>query len=258
MIFNIFLGWLQYFLYKDLTYLKFYGWDDHLGRLVGTFFDPGFTGIIICSAFFVTFLKYIYSKKKIYLYLSLIFLISLLFTYSRASYLALLFGLILLFLVKKKVKYLISFSLIIFLMMLILPRGKGEGVRLERTKSILLRMENYKETLDVFRKSPLFGIGFNNICWAKNNLFYEETTSHSCFGSDSSFLLILATTGTLGFLAFLNLLKNVFLNLSKNYYGELAKIFLFSTIIHCLFVNSLFYPFVMGISALYLGLSFRE
>ena|SRR3989344_483939 len=57
-----FLGWIQYFLYPNLTFLKYSGWDDHLYRLTGTFLDPAFSGIILVFGFWLSF--YSYLKKE--------------------------------------------------------------------------------------------------------------------------------------------------------------------------------------------------
>ena len=40
-------GWIQYFFWPDLTYLKYLGWDDHYFRLTGTFLDPNFMGLVL-------------------------------------------------------------------------------------------------------------------------------------------------------------------------------------------------------------------
>jgi hypothetical protein len=253
------LGWIQYFFFADLTFLKFAGWDDHLGRLVGTYLDPAFTGMIFVSGFLIVFLMYLYEKRRFYLLLGLFFLISLLLTYSRASYLALLAGFAPLYYLKKKIKAYVLVAAVIFIFIIpLLPRGEGEGVRLERTRSAVLRLENYKETLQIIKEAPLFGVGFNNICWVRMEKFPDRVSSHSCFGSDSSLLLILATSGISGFLIFLNSAAEVLKRLSKNFYGDLAKVFFSAIFIHSLFSNSLFYPWIMGLSALFLALSSKE
>ena len=40
-------GILQYLIWSDLTALKYLGWDDHLLRMVGTFLDPTYLGLIL-------------------------------------------------------------------------------------------------------------------------------------------------------------------------------------------------------------------
>lgn len=40
-------GVVQYLLFPDLRYLRYFGWDDHYFRMTGTFLDPNFFGLIM-------------------------------------------------------------------------------------------------------------------------------------------------------------------------------------------------------------------
>ena len=237
-------GWFQYFIYPDLTSLKYLGWDDHLFRLVGTFLDPGFTSLIIVFGGVISFIK------KKYLLLAF-FAATLAFTYSRAGYLAFAASLFLASLIFKKFKaFLISlacFLVIIFL----LPRPAGQGVNLARTYSISSRIVNYKETIEIFKRSPVFGVGFNNICLARKIYLNDiNLSSHSCSGSDSSLLLILATTGTLGFIIFVYSVLKILFTLKRGFYTKVFLVLISAVFVHSFFVNSLFYPWIMGYLAI--------
>jgi len=122
------------------------------------------------------------------------------------------------------------------------------------------RLLNYSQTIKIIEKSPLFGIGFNNLCLAKETfLENNERGLHSCSGSDSSLLLILATTGVVGFIIFLWCLGSLFhLIASKSLYGKVLLASSIALFIHSLFVNSLFYPWVMGWMAVLLAVSLKE
>jgi len=242
--FSALFGWVQYFFYPDLTSLKYLGWDDHLYRLVGTFLDPGFTGLIIVFGAVLSFVK------KKYLLLAF-FALTLAFTYSRAGYLALIVSLFSASYLFKKFKafliVLIYFLFIIFL----LPKPAGEGVNLARTYSISSRINNYKETFEIFKKSPVIGVGFNNICLARKIYLKDiDSASHSCSGSDSSLLLILATTGTLGFLVFVSSVSKILFTLKRGFYTKVFLVLISALFVHSFFVNSLFYPWVMGYLAI--------
>jgi len=146
----------------------------------------------------------------------------------------------------------VSLTLIIFL----LPRPASSGVELERTFSILARFKNYQETLAVWEKSPLFGVGYNNLCLAKiKYLNHGDYLSHSCSGSDSSLLGLLATGGVLGLISFTSLLKQIVKNLDYQNLGGGFSACLVALLTHSLFVNSLFYPWVMGLMGLLLAIS---
>jgi len=234
-IFSALFGWVQYLFYPDVRALIEYGWDDHLYRMVGTFLDPAFLGLILVLGLIISLTK----KKNL---ISLFLLAGIAFTYSRASFLAAFIPLI----YKKAWVFLAVFiGLIIFL-----PRTAGEGVKLERTASISARFENYRESFEIFRKNPLFGVGFNNICLAKDGDF----SSHSCSGSESSLLFLLATTGILGFLSFTHLIFSVPLY-TKN--SMLITSFL-AVFVHSFFANSLFYPWIMGYLMILLSISLRS
>lgn len=242
--FSALFGWVQYFLYPDLTSLKYLGWDDHLYRLVGTFLDPGFTSLIIVFGGILSFVK------KKYLLLGF-FTVTLAFTYSRAGYLALVVSLFLASLIFKKFKAFVITLAFFLVVVLLLPKPAGEGVNLARTYSISSRINNYKETFEIFRKSPVFGVGFNNICLARKIYLKEENlSSHSCSGSDSSLLLILATTGILGFIVFVSTFTRILLTLKKGFYTKVFLVVLSAVFVHSFFVNSLFYPWVMGYLAI--------
>jgi hypothetical protein len=69
--------------------------------------------------------------------------------------------------------------------------------------------------------------------------------------------LVLATTGILGFLIFANLIQKLVVDLAKNTYGLTFLSCLVALLIHSLFVNSLFYPWVMGWMGLLLSISLK-
>lgn len=247
LIFVGIFGWIQYFFFPDVRGLYEWGWDDHLFRMVGTFLDPGFTGIILVFGFLMALLRYFQTKSKKYLLLILFFMLSVAFTYSRAAYLALIAGVITAAYFSKKFllgpMFIFAFLVLIF----VLPRPEGEGVKLERTSSITKRFSSYTETLVLIKKSPVFGLGFNNLCAAKEKFIVDiDTSSHACGGSDASLLFILATVGVVGFLVFADLTIVFIRNSSHNIYGFLIISSLVAVFIDSLFINSLFYPWVMG------------
>lgn len=249
---SVVFGWIQYLFYPDLRTLVYLGWDDHLYRLVGTFLDPGFTSLIIVLGIILSF-----SSNII---LPLFLIVTLAFTYSRAGYLAFLGAMIFMAFLTKKVKKVILLVLFLGVVIWFLPRPAGQGINLARTYSISARLQNYIETLKIAKESPIFGIGFNNICLAKEKyLGKKDLESHSCSGSDSSLLLILATTGIVGLLIFVYGVIKMINLVSTNSYGKIFLVSLVALFIHSFFVNSLFYSWIMGFFAILSSLlSFKE
>ena len=251
-------GFIQYFIYPDITSFKIWGWDDHYFRLFGTFLDPGHTSIILVFGFVSTLVKYLEERNKKLLPILTIIFVSIAFTYSRAGYLALAGGLFTVFLTKKNLKLFFILISVFALIVITLPRPGGEGVKLERTASIVLRLEDYRDTLTVFGKAPLLGVGYNNMCTAREKYLGETNLdSHACSGSASSLLLVLSTTGVLGFILLTSLVQNIVSNLTKNAYGLTFLSCLIALLLHSLFVNSLFYPWVMGWMGLLLSISLK-
>ena len=251
-------GWFQYFFYPDLRALYYLGWDDHLFRLIGTFLDPGFTSIIVVFGFLASLSRYIERKEKVYVLLSVFFLITLGFTYSRAGFLALVFGLAVLLREVGRKKLFLGLITFFVLIIFLLPRPSSEGVKLERTSSVLGRMRDYKETLLIWQKSPVFGIGYNNICQAKQKFLSKRNLgSHSCNGADSSLLFLLSTTRVVGVIALLFSLITLISQVERFYYGNTLKSSLAALLVHSQFVNSLFYPWVMGWIFLLLAISLK-
>mgnify|MGYP000872869018 CR=1 FL=1 len=252
-------GWIQFIMYPDIRPLLEWGWDDHLYRLVGTFLDPTFTSIILVFGSILGLSKYLSSKKRKYLFLVVFLVITIAFTYSRAGYIALVagFGSMLYFYKKIKKMFLLIFSLAALL--LILPRPSSEGVKLERLASIYARGTNYVETIQIFSKSPLFGVGFNNMCLARQKYFgYGDFKSHSRSGSDSSALFVLATMGIVGLIFFTTMLIHVLRHIEINEFGIVAIASLAALFVHGLFSNSVFYPWVMGYLVMIIPLALKE
>ncbi len=249
-------GWIQYLLMPDLTFLKYLNWDDHLYRLVGTFLDPAFTALIIVFGVIISIIKKY--KYSIYQFFTTSFLIiSLVFTYSRASYLALVCAIVFLVLKKysKNWKLFALIGVVIISAFLVLPRKSSEGTLLERTQSIYAKLNNYSETVKIIKKYPVFGIGFNNLCEERIKTFGGFSNSHACSGADSSLLFILATTGVIGLLIFINAVSVIVINTSKDIYGVSFLSCLVALFVHSLFVQSVFYPFIMGYMAIHHAIS---
>lgn len=258
--FTAFFGWIQYIWLPDLTWLKYYGWDDHLFRLVGTFLDPAFTSIIIAFGTLISLTIYTQRKEKKYLATFIFLLITLVFTYARASYLALFFGIFTLLFLRKKTyfKYLYLTIFVFFATLLFLPRVASEGTLLERTQSIFAKLENYSETFEIIKRYPVFGVGFNNMCLSRTMLFGGETESHACSGSDSSLLLVIAATGIVGFFVFTKMLFELLKNVPSNLYGIGFLICAVALFVHSFFVNSFFYPWVLGWMGILLAISIKN
>jgi hypothetical protein len=258
-VFSAIFGWVQFFTIPDLKPFSTIGWDMHLYRLVGTFLDPPYLGLIIIFGLIISISRFIENKEKKYIALISFLLISLAFTYSRASYLAFLGATFVMALSEKKLRKVALLGVGLLVMAFFLPTVKNHSIEITRMFSVTARLSNYKEAISVSEKVPVFGIGFDNYCAARNKYIGKESfSSHSCSGSDSSLLLILATTGAVGLMVFAGSVFGIFRSLSKS---REAKIFVLSSIalfIHSLLSNSLFFPWIMGYMIILLAVSVKE
>ncbi len=233
----IIIAVLQYLFFPDLRFLKNIGFDDHYYRLVGGLFDPNYTGAIISA---IT-LYFLFSGQTL---LSLLLLVPLALTFSRASYLSFVVPVIIGFINKrtKSLRLLLVFGLLAIIIYLI-PKPFGEGVNLLRTFSIYSRFSSWQDGFGLFWQRPLLGWGYNTL--------YSSIGSR--FSIDNSFIYILATSGIFGILSFLNLLRE-----SIRLSNYPTKIFISSLLIHSLFNNSFFFIWILAPFWLAISLSSKE
>ena len=220
------LGLGQYLLFPDVRSLAVAEWDPHYFRVVVTFLDPGFTGLILVFTLILL--------ENVSLWWVLTYL-ALALTYSRASYLAFLASMAYLAWKRKGWKFFVKILLLFTFTIYLLPRAPdGEGVKLERTSSIQARIDSWTTAWQIFIEHPLLGVGFNTYRYAQG----ASLKSHAVAGADSSLLFVAATTGTLGLLAYLWYLRRLSQFPMSNFYFP-------ALLVHSLFLNSLFYPAVM-------------
>ncbi len=244
------LGLLQYVFYPDIRPLTVFDWDPHYYRVVATFLEPGFAGLIyvlgmvllICQAWS----KKIKRKPITHYSLLITYYLAFSLTYSRSSYLAYLIAMAVVAWFKKSWKFFLAVILIFIFTLVVLPRPGGEGVKLERQASILSRFESWKQALITTKEKPLIGVGFNFYRYAaRDHGFLNKASwqySHAGAGVDNSFLFVLSTTGIFGFIFYLLMIFRILRENRENLPVIASTI---AVIIHSFFNNSFFYPWVM-------------
>lgn len=202
----IFVSLVQYFLYPELRNIMYLGWDPHLYRMLGLYFDPPIAGAVyvLFALFFYLSgqFKHMYFKYV----LPCIFLLMMLLTYSRITYIAAALIVFSLLLSEKRYRILAGIAVLFVVVLFLLPRQFGEGVNLLRTKTIEARAEDYEEGWKVFTSSPIFGTGYGRLRY-----YREQTTkvgdkglveSHAGASFHSSYMTLLASIGVIGFILF--------------------------------------------------------
>ncbi|HEX7542501.1 MAG TPA: O-antigen ligase family protein [Patescibacteria group bacterium] len=215
---------IQYFLYPDLRNLLYQGWDPHLYRTFGVFFDTSIAAAIF-GIFFLTVNQPI---------IKVIYLILIALSFSRAIYLGLSLTLIYIFIQKKQFKKILLFLLFFIVLIFIIPKPAGEGVNLKRLYSITSRGQDYLQGINLWKNKPVLGYGYNRIRYIKNS-----DSVHSGATFSSSFLTILVSSGILGLLSFIWSLWS----LRKS--TKIAPTLLIFLSIVSLFDNILLHPFIL-------------
>lgn len=253
----IIFGFLQYFLYPSLKNLYYLGYDEHMFRLFSTFFDPNFAGtFLVLFLFFIFILKdKIFPKKYKYLsYLILLFnFIAIVLTYSRGAILMLVAGVVIYSAITKNWKLTAGIvGLFAAIFLILSPMFYIENTNLLRFASVEARIDSTRTAIEIFKDNPQ-GVGFNTYRYAREDYGDLDESiygpSHSGAGVDNSFAFVLVTTGILGFGAYLYLLYRIFKlgfgNIKKNPYALVLIVSLGGLIVNSLFMNSLFYSFIM-------------
>lgn len=239
------LGYIQYFFYSNLRNLYYLGWDEHMHRMFSVFLDPNFAG-----AFFVLFFLFLVSiflkNKSVLIGLLLILTLGAIFlTFSRSAMIMLIVSSSLLFVLMNKKKWIAILLGLIFLVLSASSKYFNiENINLFRIVSSEARLETAKKAIGIIKDHPVFGIGFNAYRYAKLGYGLKRdnvgTISHADAGVDNSILFILATTGVVGFLFYgimwIRILKTT---------SVLAVASIIGIFIDSLFVNSLFYTYIM-------------
>lgn len=263
----VFLGYLQFYLLPDIgEYSTVGGFDPHEGRFLGTWMDPnflaGFLGFLL-PVMFGKFYSSVSRSEKITLgILILIFLYALFLTFSRSGYLSLIVGLTFFFLLRD-FKIILLGVVVAGLGLFSSERAQIRTIEFVGTiKSIVLqdtdeidptaslRIESWSKSFELWKKYPLFGIGYNTYRFRAAEEGVVDEEFFSAGGSDSTFLTILVTTGVFGVFAFtyfylvlwVTNFRRFLRTGNELYLGFVAG--LSTMLVHSIFVNSFLFPHI--------------
>ena len=226
------LGLFQLLTYPDLRNLMYLGWDPHYERVFATLFDPNFAGILFVLTLLLGFSFWPLSKKRTWMLWSTqaIVFVAFLLTYSRSAYLAFVAGIITWLWQKRSYRLLIA-VVSAFAVVILLLSGKGEGQNLFRQVSSQARVGSAVTGWNRFLSSPVFGTGFTH------------TSESRAGGVDASLLYVLSSGGLVAFAAYGYLFwEIIILGFSDVFFLSAIA----ALLINSLFINSLFYPWVMA------------
>ena len=142
-----------------------------------------------------------------------------------------------------RARWLVALALVaVFLTYFAVPRVQTRisGIT-DPTDSAAFRLVSWGNAWEIAKDNLALGVGFNSFRFAQQDYgFFDAGTlgGNAGSGSDSSFLLVLATTGVLGFLVFS--LSYIFPAKNLILLPILSGLFLQTQ-----FINALFYPQIM-------------
>lgn len=258
----IFFGYIQYFFVRSLFDFYYLGWDEHRGRLFSTFLDPNFAGafiVLICLLLFGNILinhkKKINFTRAIYLFVFILSIISLFLTHSRSAAITFFVGGLTFLLLNKMYKQIIFLSGVLIFGLIVFSNTKIEALNPFRIASSEARIHSAQEAISIFSKNPILGVGLNSYRYAKERYGPKNTNPveirNSDAGTDNSYIFVLATTGIIGFIVFIDFWVNIFRRIYiKTKFATISSRIVIASIvalgINTLFNNSLFYAPIMA------------
>ncbi len=156
------LGLLQYFVLPDTRFLFILGYDDHYNRLIGSFFDPAIIGAVLLLGYITASYAPLLTNKKTQLAIQGLLVFALTLTMSRATYLGLGLAFLLQLTTKKTTFKNVCILIALFLVTSVgvtLSNKTGEGVRLNRTASIVARTATASQIIPTDVQTMLLGTG---------------------------------------------------------------------------------------------------
>lgn len=252
------LGLIQFVLYPDLRNLTYLGWDPHFYRVFSTLLDPNFTGIIMVLTLFLGWGMWpSYARAsagerswEVKGIMALI-AVTLILTFSRSSILGLLAGLAVWTVYAKKYVW-FWLGIAVLAVAILIPKPGGDNLSFFRKDSSIARVINWQQGWELVRQAPIVGHGFYALPMdlVVGRQGDDAIVTRAAAYLDNSLLFVLASTGIVGFAAYLWLLnrqRDVISTVGKKHpelmlagWASMAALFA-----HSLFVNSLFYAWTM-------------
>jgi len=254
------IGIFQVIFFPSMVGMERFEWDRHMYRIVSVFLDPNFAGcflvlylLFVLARFFENLTKNRKSKQtKVYAAITIVSLLAVYLTYSRSALLMLLASIIAFFFLIRKKKYiLILLASTIIYVIVLSPKFYIENLNLFRVHSSMERIVSAKIAVEIIKKNPVIGVGFNTYRYAQSRYKFRRSfvnfTSHADAGTDNSFLFVTATTGVIGLIAYLamwfHLLRNFYKKSKEKNNFRAASVFasIIGLFVSGLFLNSLFF-----------------
>ena len=237
---------------------RYVDWDPQGHRLVSTVLDPNFAGGVILSALMVH-LAQMTGGVRVAAWKPLLLFVALVFTASRGSALAFVVGVAVVLAIRGVGKRLLKFGLVsIGLVAALSPwllTYAREYNKLTLDASALGRLLMWARGLAVFADNPVIGVGMNTWGFVQERYGWIRLGA-ATYGIEGGLLFVAVMTGVVGLAAYLLMMGSAALNaravwrsmeipLEHRALAVGAAAFTGALIVHSMFTNSLFLPYIM-------------
>ncbi|MGL5982041.1 MAG: O-antigen ligase family protein [Cetobacterium sp.] len=216
-------------------------------RAIGDYSFPSYSSVMLVVSFLVLIfcLKKIFLEKKYIILIVCIFelillSIFLIFTQSRGMYLTIIILVSINLFFKFKEKALLLCLPLLFGIYNLIYKINNIYTRraqkiFELDSSNIGRLEVWKESLNLFKKNIVFGIGYENFFALQNTSQYKI---HEIYGHQHNLILkLLSETGLFGLFSYILLIVNILINLYKNIEQNFCKIAFNTVLILLIYEN---------------------
>ena len=127
-----------------------------------------------------------------------------------------------------------------------------ENINPLRIASSSSRVQSIRNSITIISKEPIFGVGFNLYGQVQKQYKFISNLpgvpSHAEAAPDNSVLFVVATTGVIGLISFIWLLKELIVykykefKISRNIFSLVFISSIVGLLVNSLFINSFFYP----------------
>jgi O-antigen ligase len=234
-------------------------WDVQGHRLVSSFLDPNFAGMLIVMVLLVE-LGMLSVGGRVSRWKPLLLVVALIATLSRSSILGFVLGLGTIIMIRGLSKRVMGFVAVCCAgMIALLPALIRFAAQYNKTTfsdpSAVGRLISWAHQLTVFLEHPIIGIGFNT--WGP--IARERgwvTVANTSLGIEGGLLFVAALTGVVGLVLYLGILmagavraRRVWRDQNRQPHERGIAIAMpaiaIAYVFHSLFTNSLFHPFLM-------------
>lgn len=225
--------------------------DPHQGRLISTYFDPNYLAACLSIPLCISlYFGEVYRKQKYVIY-SAVFIMICILTVSRSGFLAIAIVIIIMLIKRqytqrqllKNMVFIMAAITAVVMMYLNGARIIERILNSSSDMSTFSRFATWTKGWNIIRKNLGIGTGYNMVGAYVKKVLGGVVSNSTGYGNDSSLIVIIETTGIVGFVYFIGIL--IYNARKTHVYGMQKKLVIqmvIPALVCCNFNNLLFYP----------------